>query len=275
MTMVVVVGGLFTAGLIARGEAAGADAHAYWAAVRIWLNGGDPYHPSGPFMPYVYSPWLLPVFAPWALLPWDVAWFAWRGGTLLALLWSADWAYRRRPLATAIILVALSFPIAANIDTGNITLLLALFVWAAQFTGPRLGGLLWALATSMKWVPALLWPVLEPRARLWGIVWLAVAGVLTLATLPATLVQLQVLFAFSRPVRIDYLVLLWAAVPWFWRHPHPFWWARPSAWPGIRKAWVARIGRWRTRWATDPEAAAHAMRRRVRQRLRAFLGLGA
>ena len=26
-------------------------------------------------------------------------------------------------------------------------------LWAAQFTGPRLGGLLWALATWMKWVP--------------------------------------------------------------------------------------------------------------------------
>ena len=31
------------AGLIARGEAAGADARAYWAGVRIWLNGGNPY----------------------------------------------------------------------------------------------------------------------------------------------------------------------------------------------------------------------------------------
>ena len=66
-------------GLIARGEAGGADARAYWAGVRIWLNGGDPYHPTGPFLPYVYAPWMLPLFAPWALLPWDVAWFVWRG----------------------------------------------------------------------------------------------------------------------------------------------------------------------------------------------------
>ena len=55
-----IVGGIFAAGLIARGEAAGADARAYWAGVRIWLNGGDPYHPTGPFLPYVYAPWMLP-----------------------------------------------------------------------------------------------------------------------------------------------------------------------------------------------------------------------
>src|SRR5918997_1756750 len=89
-------------GVPARGEAGGADARAYWAGVRIWLNGGDPYNPQGPFLPYIYAPWMLPLFAPWALLPWDVAWFVWRGGTILALLWSIDWAYRRRPPETAV-----------------------------------------------------------------------------------------------------------------------------------------------------------------------------
>ena len=149
-------------GLIARGEAGGADARAYWAGVRIWLNGGDPYHPIGPFLPYVYAPWMLPLFAPWAVLPWDVAWFLWRVGTILLLLWTIHWAYRRRPLTTAIILAVLAFPFGANLDTGNINLQLTLMLWAAQFTGPRLGGLLWALATWMKWVPVVFWPIL-PR----------------------------------------------------------------------------------------------------------------
>jgi hypothetical protein len=40
---------------------------------------------------------------PWALLPWDVAWFVWRGGTILLPLWSIRWAYTRRPLPTAIL----------------------------------------------------------------------------------------------------------------------------------------------------------------------------
>src|SRR5439155_24445750 len=106
--LLAVVAGIFAAGLIARGEAAGADARAYWAGVRIWLNGGDPYHPTGPLLPYVYAPWLLPAFSPWALLPWDVAWFVWRGALILVLFWTIHWAYVRRPLATALSITALS-----------------------------------------------------------------------------------------------------------------------------------------------------------------------
>ncbi len=39
---------LLVAGLLARGESAGADARAYWAGVRIWLNGGDRVPPDRP-----------------------------------------------------------------------------------------------------------------------------------------------------------------------------------------------------------------------------------
>ena len=80
---------------------------------------------------------MLPLFAPWALMPWDVAWFVWRGGTILVLLWTIHWAYRQRPLETAILVALLGFPIGANLDTGNINLLLTLILWAAQFSGPR------------------------------------------------------------------------------------------------------------------------------------------
>jgi hypothetical protein len=248
MGILIVVFGVMAAGLIARGEAAGADARAYWAAARIWLAGGDPYHPTGPYMPYVYAPWLLPLFVPWALLPWDVAWFVWRVGTVLLLLWSIDWAYRRRPLATAVVFALLAFPIAANLDTGNIDLLLTLGLFAAQFVGPVTAGLLWALATWMKWVPAPFWLVLAPRARGWGLVWLAASGILSLLMLPLTMVQLQALFGYGpRPIRLDYLVFLWALVPWAWRHPDPFWWIRPSAWPGLRGRAARRVGGWRER----------------------------
>src|SRR4051794_9621212 len=264
IALFVVIGGIFAAGLIARGEAAGADARAYWAGVRIWLNGGDPYHPTGPFLPYVYAPWLLPAFAPWALLPWDVAWFVWRGGTILALFWTIAWAYRRRPLATAIVAVLLAFPIAANVDTGNVTLLLTLLLWGAQFVGPRAAGLLWALATWIKWIPAAFVLLLAPRARLWGLTWLGIAIVLSVATLPLTIAQFQALFGFgARPIRLDYLVLLWALVPWFWRHPSPFWWLHPRAWSAALALVRARISDWRGRWRSDPEAAAAVARREV------------
>ncbi|MEO5884062.1 MAG: glycosyltransferase family 87 protein [Candidatus Limnocylindrales bacterium] len=209
---------LLVAGMIARGDAAGADARAYWAGVRIWLNGGDPYHPTGPFLPYVYAPWMLPLFAPWALLPWDVAWFAWRVGTILLLLWTIHWAYRRRPLTTALMVALLGFPLGANLDTGNINLQLTLMIWAAQFSGPRVGGLLWALATWMKWIPLVHWPILSPGARRWGLVWLAASVALSLALLPLTILQFQALFGFgARPVRLDYLVFLWAFIPWLYR----------------------------------------------------------
>ncbi|HSL34429.1 MAG TPA: glycosyltransferase family 87 protein, partial [Candidatus Limnocylindrales bacterium] len=231
MALLIVTFGLIAAGIIARGEPAGADARAYWAGVRIWLNGGDPYHPTGPFLPYVYAPWMLPLFAPWALLPWDVAWFVWRGGTILLLLWTIHWAYRQRQLETAIVVAALGFPIGANLDTGNINLLLVLMVWAAQFSGPVTAGFLWSIATWMKWAPLLLFPVLAPRARLWGLVFLVTSVLLSLATLQQTIVQFQALLGFgARPLRLDYLVFLWALVPALWRLPEPFGWLRPSRW---------------------------------------------
>jgi hypothetical protein len=233
---------LLIAGLLARGESAGADARAYWAGVRIWLNGGDAYHPTGPFLPYVYAPWMLPIFAPWAVLPWDVAWFIWRGGTILLLLWTIHWAYRRRPLTTAVIFAVLAFPMGANLDTGNINLQLTLMLWAAQFTGPRLGGLLWALATWMKWVPVIHWFILAPRTRVWGLGWLAVSIALSIVTLPLTIIQLQVLFGFgARPLRLDYLVFLWAFVPWLYRRPDPFDFLRPATWRRWLEAARAKI----------------------------------
>src|SRR4051812_12300983 len=143
MTLLIVTFGTLAAGLVARGEPAGADARAYWAAVRIWLGGGDPYRPTGPFLPYVYAPWMLPVFAPWALLPWDVALYVWRGGTILAFLWSVHWAYARRPLTTALTVFVLAFPMGATLDTGNTTLPLTLLLFAMPFVGPLAGGAIW------------------------------------------------------------------------------------------------------------------------------------
>jgi hypothetical protein len=276
MALLIVIFALAAAGMTARGEAAGADARAYWAGVRIWLEGGDPYHPVGPFLPYVYAPWMLPLFAPWALLPWEVAWFVWRGATILLLLWSIRWAYTLRPLPTAILLVLLAFPIAANLDTGNINLLLALGVFGAAFVGPRLGGFLWALATWMKWVPAVLWLVLLPRTRTWGLGWLAIAALLSLATLPLTIVQLEALFGFGpRPVRLDYLVFIWAAVPWWWTRRDPFAFLRLSWWRSRILAAGRHLRDWRGRFAADPADARATARRVMGARVRAFLGLSA
>lgn len=276
LTMMVILGfvaGFVLAGLIARGEAAGADTRAYWAAGRLWLNGGDPYHPTGPFMPYVYSPWMLPIFVPWSILPWDVAWFVWRGATVIGFLWSVHWAYKRRPMTTALLLVLLMFPLAANLDTGNINLPLTLLLFGAQFARPALAGLLWMIATTLKWVPVVFCLFLSPRGRLWGVIWFALALVLTALTLPATLVQLQVLFSFQRPIRVDYLVFIWALVPWAWGHPEAFRWLIPSTWPGAAQTGATAARLWQVHWRRSPERTAVTMRRVARARFRAFFGL--
>lgn len=266
--------GLAIAGMFARGDPAGADARAYWAAVRLWLDGGDPYHPAGPFLPYVYAPWMLPLFIPWAMLPWEVAWFAWRGGSILLLLWSIRWAYARRPLPTAILVALLYIPMGANLDTGNVNLLLAVALFGAHFLDGRIGGLIWGLATWMKWVPALVWFVLPSRARGWGLGWLALAGVLSLLMLPLTIIQLQAIFGFGhRPFRADYLVFIWSAVPWWWRLEHPFAFLHLSAWQSGVARLLARAAAWGRAFRVAPGDTARRVRERGGMALAAYLGL--
>ena len=235
--------------LLARGELAGADARAYWGAVRVWIDGGDPMTPPAPYMPYVYFPWTLPIFMPWAALPWEVAWFIWRGVNLVLLIWSVTWAYQRASAGHG---TAVGVPRGAHRGHpghGNITLFAALAVWAAQFVGPKVGGGLWALASVLKWFPAPLWLILPPRARLWGLIWASLAVILSLATWPQTLEQLQLAINYPRPFRGDYVLLLWAAVPWIWGHPR---WFVISEWRLIVVEALAR-----TRAPLDP-LAGHA-----------------
>ncbi len=222
--ILVVCGASLVVWIIARGDLVGADARAYWGGVRLWLGGGDPLNPPPPYMPYVYWPWSLPIFTPWAALPWETAWFVYRVLNVLLFVWSVSWAYKQHPMATALLVAAITIPLAATLDTGNITLLCAMGIWAAHFVGPRLGGLFWALATALKWLPLLLFLILPPRTRLWGIAWMLLLGVLTLAVWPQVVRQLDLVINFPRPLRLDYILLVWAAVPWLWAHPRWFEW---------------------------------------------------
>lgn len=264
-------GGLMTTFILARGELAGSDARAYWAGVRIWLDGGNAFDPPAPFLPYVYAPWTLALFVPWALLPWDVAWFAWRGLNILLLIWSAHWAYGRRPLATAALLAVLAAPIAATLDTGNITFLLAMMIWGAHYASPRLAGALWALATSLKWFPLFFLVILPPRARLWGAGLLALTGLLLLATWPQSLRHFDLAFNFPRPIRIDYALLIWGAVPWLW--------VQASLWrldrAAIRARWLSTSESLAAAWrgGRDSGEAGVKVRRRVEDRVRTFFGV--
>jgi Glycosyltransferase family 87 len=235
-----ITGGVVMAFIYARGDLAGSDAFAYWTAVQRWLAGEDIYQvipglyvpPTQGALPYAYSPWSLYVFLPWALLPWDIAWVAWRAANLVLFAASVAWAYDRRPLGTAVFVAVLGPSLAANFDTGNINVFIALAAWAAYVTPGWVGGLLWALSTGLKFVPALLLPFIPRRAWLPGLAILGVLGVLTIATWPETLRQFQIVFDYPRPVRIDYMVLAWGVVPWLWSRPWP---------PRLSRQWIMPV----------------------------------
>jgi hypothetical protein len=256
--------------IIARGDLVGADARAYWGGVRLWLSGGDPVDPPPPYMPYVYWPWSLPLFVPWAALPWETAWFVYRVANVILFVWSAAWAYRQHPLATALLVLLITPALAATLDTGNITFLCAMGIWGAQFVGPRLGGFLWALAAALKWFPALLFVILPPRARAWGLVWAALLGLLTLAVWPDVVRQLGLMVSYPRPLRIDYLLLLWAGVPWLWARPAWFEW---RSWGDHVRSIADEARRWLVAWWASPHRTREAWDAGVRE-ARAFLGFG-
>jgi hypothetical protein len=201
--------------MIWRGNAAGVDALAYWLGTRTWMLGGDPYVGTCPLC-YAYAPWAVPLFAPWALLPWSLAFALWRFATVIGLACTTVWAARRRPVLTALLFAALSVPIGINLDTGNVTLPLVLLLWASRAFGPAAVGTAWGLATGLKWVTAPLLLLLSPAARRAGLAALAVTALADLVLWTGTLRQVLTVAHMDRPFPFDYLVLLWAAVPWSW-----------------------------------------------------------
>jgi len=238
IALLALTGGIVLAFLWARGERAGADAFAYWTAVQRWLSGQDIYQvtpgldlpPSEGALPYSYAPWSLYLFLPSAVLPWGIFWFAWRAVNIALFAWSVAWAYERRPLGTAVFVALLGPALAANLDTGNVNVLIVLGVWLAWFAGPRLGGTAWALGAALKFMPFVLLAFVPRRAWRAGLVALAVLMVLTLASWPQVLRQLEIVFDYPRPLRIDYMLLAWAAVPWLWTRSWP---------PRLSRAWFS------------------------------------
>jgi hypothetical protein len=57
-----------------------------------------------------------------------------------------------------------------------------------------------------------------------------VLALLTVATWPQTLRQLQIVLDYPRPLRIDYLILAWGIVPWLWRRDWP---------PRLTREWLS------------------------------------
>jgi Glycosyltransferase family 87 len=240
IVLLALAAGLVLAFIWARGQLAGSDALAYWTGVHRWLSGEDIYQvlpglyipPTEGALPYAYAPWSLYVFLPWALLPWDVAWVLWRVVNVALFAWSVAWAYDRRPLGTAVIVATLAPSLAANLDTGNVNLLISLSPWLAWLVSARWGGIGWAVGTALKFLPApLLLFMPRPSWRV-GLGVLAVLAVLTLATWPQTLRQLDIVLNYPRPLRVDYMILAWGIVPWLWLRDWP---------PRLTREWLAGV----------------------------------
>jgi hypothetical protein len=63
--------------------------------------------------------------------------------------------------------------------------------------------------------------------------------------LPLTIIQLQALFGFGpRPVRADFLVFAWAAVPWWWRLEEPSRLLAPRVWASAGRRTAGQVSAW-------------------------------
>jgi hypothetical protein len=116
------------------------DFRVFWAAADAVWNGTSPYDIStGQGMVFKYPPWILPVFMPFGLMPYEAAKWAWGLLEVLSLAASISWLIRRGADALVVFAVTASFWgiwMVHALD-GQITLfLLAIMLWAVEGIKP-------------------------------------------------------------------------------------------------------------------------------------------
>ena len=148
------------------------DLEVYRIGVQTWLAGGDMYGPlpptiSGMALPFIYPPFAAMLLAPFAFLPWTVAWvllFALSLGSLAATLYvAARQAWPDGGPGGALSVAALALPLLLWIEPvletfefGQVNLVLmglvAVDCLAPRTRWPR--GLLVGIAAAIKLTPA-------------------------------------------------------------------------------------------------------------------------
>ena len=229
--------------LWARGELAGSDAYAYWTAVQRWCVGaGHLPGPPGSYVPPTQGA------LPYRYAPWSLYLLAAVGGAALghrldrvarvpiSSLFAASvaWAYRPTAARHGGARRAVRRPaLAANFDTGNVNVFIVLGMWVAYWAGARAAaGWPGPLGAALKFLPSPLLPFMPRRSWRWGLVVFGVLAVLTLATWPETVRQLDIVLNYPRPLRVDYLMILWGLVPWLYSRP----WPPRLSWSWLREA---------------------------------------
>ena len=231
--LIAVVGGFFAAGLIARGEAAGADARAYWAGVRIWLNGGDPYHPTGRSCRTSTRRGCCRCSRPGRCCRGTSPGSCGAARSCSLLLWTIHWAYRQRPLATAVVAAALAFPIAANLDTGQHHAR----AWRCCSGRRSSRDRAWPACSGPSRRGSSGFPrpssCCSPRAPAHGACsgWASRSCSASPRCRSRSRSSRRSSGSASRPIRLDYLVLLWATRAVAVAPSGPLWWIHPRAGP--------------------------------------------
>ena len=223
--ILVVCGAAIAVWIIARGDLVGADARAYWGGVRLWLGGGDPLDPPPPYMPYVYWSWSLPLFTPWAALPWETAWFVYRVVQHRALRVERDLGLQAAPAGHGAPGGDHHHPAGGHARHRQHHPALRHGYLGRALRGAAAGWLHVGPGRGPQVVPAAALP--HPAAARPGSG--ASPGWSCSASSPWPCGRRSsVSWTWSSTSRgrcgIDYVLLIWAAVPWLWAHPRWFDW---------------------------------------------------
>jgi hypothetical protein len=182
---------------------AGVDLEIPLRAAARWAVGGQPYQASsmfvqsGPDLPYLYPPYLLPLLAPIASLPRDAVIDLWLAGCLLVSVWTC----RRLAIPWPAVPFVLAWPpFLEGLITGNVQVF-AFAAFVALFYGPAdrasrqrpseqtravPNGLLAAAIGALKVAQLLPLLYLLRRQMRAAIVAVMALAVLTLVTIPFT-----------------------------------------------------------------------------------------
>lgn len=195
-------------GVMAMGTHVGLDFVNFWSAGRLVLEGlviqgYDPasykallatwFAPATAFTNLSYPPSLLPWLAPFALLPFSVAYLLWTMLGIAAFIWAALGRWPTRHDAPLTVMLLIAPVVVSNLIFGQIALFMAaLFIGALRAlpTRPALAGVLFGLLTSKPQI-AVLVPLFLVALGAWRTLAVMTATTLVLVLVSAAMFGIE------------------------------------------------------------------------------------